>query len=387
MLDAQRASLSRRLGIAIPIFAFSHCRDVVVEVTRAGGFGVLGAVTFSPEQLERELAWIDSHVGGRPYGIDVLMATSYERAAETASGPLIDMVPEAQREFVTRLLDEEGVPRLPPGLEREIVTERAERDKNNTRYGARRLIDVALNHPQVRMVVSALGVPPAELVGLLRARGILVGGLCGKPEHVRHHQAAGVDVIIAQGSEAAGHTGSISSMVLWPHVVDACAGTGVAVLAAGGFSTGRHVAAAEALGADGAWIGSLWLGTRESELLQHEKAGLFTASSSDTVQATCMSGKTARMLKSKWTDAWARPDAPPTLPTPLQGVLFRWANDRIARVGRTDLVSVPVGQAVGVIRAEESTREVMVRLQSEYLEVLGRMDERLRDLSVETGSA
>jgi NAD(P)H-dependent flavin oxidoreductase YrpB (nitropropane dioxygenase family) len=374
-------SICERLGCETPIFAFSHCRDVVVEVTRAGGFGVLGAGSHTPDQLEHELDWIDRHVGGRSYGVDVVMTTSYDESAEEITGPLIDVLPEEHKRFVSALLDAEGVPPVPPAIERQILEERAERDRNATRWGARRLVDVALKHPQVKLVVNALGVPPRDLVDELHGRGILVGGLCGKPEHATYHLQGGVDVLIAQGSEAGGHTGGISTMVLTPQIVAACAGSGVAVLAAGGITSGRHIAATEALGADGVWIGSLWLGTRESDWLPHEKEAVYRATSSDTVQSKCMSGKSVRMLRSRFSDAWNRPDAPAPLPAPFQSVLFRWAKDRISRAARTDLFSGPAGQGVGTISGEESVRDVMYRLQEEYLEAVDRVTQRARRLA------
>lgn len=366
-------SLTDRLGCDTAIFAFSHCRDVVVEVTKAGGFGVLGAGSFTPAQLEQELAWIDSHVGGRNYGIDVLMPVRYDKTTEAVSGPLIDIIPQEQKDFVTALLDKEGVPRVPPDIHRQILEDRAERDRNSTRWGARRLIDVALNHRQVKLIVSALGVPARELVDDLHARRILVGGLCGKPDHARYHRDGGVDVLIAQGSEAGGHTGSVSTMVLVPQVVDVCKDTAVSVLAAGGVTSGRHIVAAEALGAAGVWIGSLWLGTRESDLMPHEKQAIYNANSTDTVQSKSMTGKSVRMLRSKWSDAWAQPDAPPPCMPPLQTVLFRWAGDRIRRGVRSDLYSGPAGQAVGVIKQEESVKDVMYRLQEEYIDTTSRI--------------
>jgi NAD(P)H-dependent flavin oxidoreductase YrpB (nitropropane dioxygenase family) len=368
-----KSALSERLGCEVAIFAFSHCRDVVVEVTKAGGFGVLGAGSHTPEQLEHELAWIDSHVGGRPYGVDVIMTTKYDKSTETITGPLIDIIPQAHKDFITELLDREGVPRLPPEIEQEKREEGAKRDRNPTRWGARRLIDISVQHPQVKMVVNALGVPSRDLVDELHSSGRLVGGLCGKPEHARAHRDGGVDVLIAQGSEAAGHTGSLSTMVLVPQVVDVCAGSDTAVLAAGGITEGRHIAAAEALGADGVWTGSLWLGVRESHWLPHERQAVYDATSSDTVQSKCMSGKPVRMLRSKFSEAWSQPGAPEPLPAPLQSVLFRWAGARIARAERTDLFSGPAGQGIGTITGEESVKDVMYRLQEQYIDVIERM--------------
>lgn len=197
-----------RFGCEVPIFAFSHCRDVVVEVTKAGGFGVLGAVTFSPEQLERELKWIDEHVGGRSYGVDVLIPVVYDRDAEASAEEVVDMIPVEQKQFVENLLDAEGVPPLSHDDSAEARRELVGRGRNSTPSGARKLIDVALAHPQIKLVVSALGAPPKDLVDELHARGILVGSLCGKAEHARAQRAAGVDIIVAPRHRSRGAHGA-----------------------------------------------------------------------------------------------------------------------------------------------------------------------------------
>ena len=279
-----RTPICERLGCEVPIFAFSHCRDVVVEATRAGGFGVLGAVSFSPEQLERELKWIDEHVDGKPYGVDVLIPSNYDKAAEAGDQPVQDMLPAEQRQFMEDLLASEGVPELGPDDAKAAREDLMGRGRNSTPAGARKLIDVALRHAQVNLVVSARGTPPKALVEELLGRDILVGSLCGKPEHAADQRDAGVDIIVAQGTEAGGHTGQISTLVLVPQVVDLVSSAGVAVLAAGGISRGSQIAAAFALGAQGVWMGTVWLGTRESELTPMEKDVLFKARTEDAVQ-------------------------------------------------------------------------------------------------------
>ncbi|MGE0097998.1 MAG: nitronate monooxygenase [Hydrogenophaga sp.] len=357
--------ICERLGCEVPIFAFSHCRDVVVEATRAGGFGVLGAVTFSPEQLERELKWIDDHVDGRPYGVDVLIPSNYDKDAEASEQPVQDMLPAEQRQFMEDLLAREGVPELGPDDAKAAREELSGRGRNSTPAGARKLIDVALRHPQVKLVVSALGTPPRALVDELHARGILVGSLCGKPEHAVDQREAGVDIIVAQGTEAGGHTGQISTLVLVPQVVDVVA-PGMAVLAAGGISRGSQIAAAFALGAQGVWMGTVWLGTRESELTPMEKDVLFKARTEDAVQRKYQTGKTVRMIRSKASEAWEKPGAPKHLPPPLQNVLYHSARIRIEKARRADLCSFPAGQVVGTMRDETSVRQVMADLMNEY---------------------
>ena len=370
---AVRTPICDRLGIALPIFAFSHCRDVVVEVTKAGGFGVLGAATISPEQLEIELRWIDEHVGGRPYGVDVIIPSAYDREAEAAADDPSRLVPAGHRAFVDQLLAAEGVPELPPDERERIHREIAMGRGQMTPDGARALVRTALRHPGVKMVVSALGAPPPDVVDELRQRGIVIGALCGKPQHALKQIAAGVEVIIAQGTEAGGHTGDIATLVLVPAVVDAV-GPDVAVLAAGGITSGRQIAACLALGAQGVWCGSVWLTTRESELEPFEKEAMFAARAEDAVRRRARTGKTVRMLKSKLSEAFEQPGAPPILPTPLQGILYNEAHARVVRAKRRDLYSFPVGQAVGSLNAETSVREVMYQMQLDYVEAMARLN-------------
>lgn len=367
-----RTQIAERLGCEVPIFAFSHCRDVVVEVTRAGGFGVLGAGTFSPEQLETELGWIDGRVGDRPYGVDVIIPTRYDREAEAASGDPALLIPEAHRAFMARLLEAEGVPDLPPDERARIHKEIVEGRGAMTPGGARQLVQVALSHAGVKLLVSALGAPPDDVVAELRRRGILLGALCGKPAHAVRQLKAGVQVIVAQGTEAGGHTGEISTLVLVPQVVEVCPPE-VPVLAAGGISRGSQIAAALALGAQGAWCGTIWLGTRESELTPFEKQVLFDARTDDAVRRRVRTGKTVRMTRSRLSEAWERPGAPGYLLPPLQGILYNEAHARVVRAQRADLCSIPAGQVVGTMTAETSVREIMYQLQSEYAATMERI--------------
>ena len=367
-----RTPICDRLGCELPIFAFSHCRDVVVAVAKAGGFGVLGASTVSPEQLERELHWIDEHIGGRPYGVDVIIPTTYDAQAEQQSDDPARLIPQGHRDFVDNILAAEGVPRLPPDEQQRIHQEIAAGRGAMTPDGARRLVETTLRHAGVKLVVSALGAPPPDVVARLRERGVMIGALCGKASHVRRHREAGVEVIVAQGTEAGGHTGDISTMVLVPQVV-AAAGPDIAVLAAGGITGGSQVAASLALGAQGVWCGTVWLGTIESELDPFEKATIFAAKAEDAVRRRVRTGKPVRMLKSKLSEAWDQPGAPPILPTPLQGILYNQAHARVVRAKRGDLYSFPVGQSVGSVNSETTVKDVMYRMQLEYVDAMERL--------------
>ena len=369
--------LCDQLGCEVPIFAFSHCRDVVAAVSRAGGFGVLGGSTFSPERFETELRWIDEHTGGRPYGVDVLIPAAYDKRAEQRTGrlgaeQLERLIPAEHRAFLDGILAEHGVPELPDDERARLRHELAAGRGAMTPDGARDLIALSLEHPQVRMAVSALGPPPPDVVEKLRARDVVIGALCGKARHAQRHLEAGVQVVIAQGTEAGGHTGDIATMVLVPEVA-AAVGERAAVLAAGGIAHGSQIAASLAMGAQGVWCGTIWLGTRESELDDFERQMVVDTPTDGTVRRRARTGKTVRMIRSELSEAWERPGAPEHLPTPLQGVLYNEAHTRVVRARRKELYSFPVGQSVGAVTGETTVAEVMYRLQLEFADAVERL--------------
>ena len=362
-------------GLELPIFAFSHCRDVVVEVSRAGGMGVLGASGFTKEQLEEELRWIDAHVGGKPYGVDLLMPNRYEKVAPQQRMSIDDLLPQAQRDFVKQMMDDAGVPALPADL-RQSLLDGYNRKINMTPDDAEGLVDVALSFP-VKLIVSALGIAPKHMIDLIHERGVKVGALVGKVEHAVHQKEAGIDLLIAQGAEAGGHTGTVSSLVLWPQVVDAVAP--LPVLAAGGVGRGRQMAAALALGAEGIWCGSVWLGTAQSELLPEMKSRLYAAQSEDAIQTRALSGKPCRALKSEFTEAWARPGAPKPLPMPLQTLLVAEAKMRFERARDPRFLTYPVGQVVGDMKHETTCRQVIEDMLGEFVDATERLGGLLQD--------
>ena len=360
-----------QLGIEFPIFAFTHCRDVVVAVSKAGGFGVLGAVGFTPEQLEIELKWIDEHIGDKPYGVDIVIPGKYEGMgemdAEKLETMLLASVPAAHREHAERILADHGVPKLPEG-DRPIG-----QLLGWTAATAKPQLDVALQHPGVKLIANALGTPPPDIMDEIHARGRLVAALCGAGKQAKQHKAAGVDIIIAQGTEGGGHTGEIGSMVLWPEVIDAVAPT--PVLAAGGVGSGRQIAAALAMGAQGVWTGSLWLTVTEADAPPAQTECYLEATSKDTVRSRSFTGKPCRMLRNDWTDAWEQPDQPKPLGMPLQ---FMVTSDAVARGHRyatkaKRVMFNPIGQIVGRLNQVRPVRQVMQELVQEYVEAAERL--------------
>ena len=370
-----RTKATELVGIDVPIFAFSHCRDVVAAVTNAGGCGVLGAVSHSPEQLEIDLAWIEDEVDGKPYGVDLLVPEKYTGSEEGGLDrtKLADLLPEEHRRFLDDLLDRYDVPPMPDGAEQFTGMGGMRIDPKSMAP----LLDVLFHHSP-GLVASALGPPPAHFLERAHGAGIPVAALAGSVHHAERHAAAGADLIVAQGGEAGGHTGDVATMVLVPEVVDAVAP--IPVLAAGGIGTGRQLAAGMALGADGAWCGSVWLTTEESEAPPHMRDKFVAAGSDQTVRSRSMTGKPARMLKTAWTDAWDDPAGPGALPMPIQPMLVGEAVNRIHRVagkqgtGANELVTYFVGQVVGSMNSVRPARRVVLEMVEDFIDAVERLD-------------
>jgi NAD(P)H-dependent flavin oxidoreductase YrpB (nitropropane dioxygenase family) len=364
--------LCRTLGIEFPLLAFSHCRDVVVAVSRSGGFGVFGASGCAPEQLEVELAWIDGHVDGKPYGVDLLIPENLSIRTEAGAtlGDLAGQVPQGHRAFVHDLLRRHDV----DPMQGEHAREDPSRPVPYQFETGERLMDVAFRHP-IRLIANALGVPPTGMLERARRFAVPCAALVGAREHAMRQVAAGVDIIVAQGGEAGGHCGEVSTMVLVPEVLRAVQGK-VPVLAAGGIMTGRQMAGCMAMGAAGVWTGSVWLATTESETSPVFREKMVAARSRDTVRSRGRTGKPARQLRSAWTDAWEGPDSPGTLPMPLQGLISEPAIARATRAAEggnakaRELVSYFVGQGVGLVDNVPNCRQVVAGFMTEFAEAL-----------------
>ncbi len=367
-----RTDICKRLGIEFPIFAFTHCRDVVAAVANAGGLGVLGAIGFSPEELAVELSWLDDHVGDHPYGVDIVIPGKYEGMGETdptkLEAQLQAMVPDDHRRFARRLLEEHGVPETP-------LEQRRSGMMGWTEATGKPLLAEALRHEKVRVIANALGTPPTDVVDQVKASGRMIGALAGSVKHALKHKEAGLDFIVCQGTEGGGHTGEIGSLVLWPEVIDAVAP--LPVLAAGGIGTGRQIAAALAVGAQGVWTGTLWLTVEEADVSPGQMKSYLDATSADTVRSKSFTGKPCRMLKNDWTEAWDQPDTPDPLPMPLQMLV---AIDAVGAGRRfpeqaKDVTFNPCGQIVGRAARVRKARDVMFELVEEYVQALDRLVE------------
>ena len=377
-----RNEVTEMLDLEFPIFAFSHCRDVVAAVSKAGGLGVLGAVAHTPDALDVDLRWIEDEIGDKPYGVDLIIPARYagDEDGGYTTDDLVKLIPAEHRAFVDDILARYDVPPLPDDGD-------VSRGRGLARGGAAPFsanaagpqIDVALAH-RTAFVANALGPPPQSMIDAVKGAGRLVGALAGRPSHAEAHERAGVDIIIAQGSEAGGHTGEIGTMVLIPEIVDA---TSRPVLGAGGIGRGRQMAAAMALGAQGVWCGSVWLTTDEGETHPVVKEKFLAATSADTIRSRSLTGKHARMLKSAWTEEWERADTPDPLGMPLQPILTAQAQRRIDRAshhagsGAEKLANYFVGQIVGSMNQRKTSAQVVLDMIDEYIDTVHSMQTQL----------
>jgi NAD(P)H-dependent flavin oxidoreductase YrpB (nitropropane dioxygenase family) len=369
------------LGIEFPLVAFSHCRDVVAAVSKAGGFGVLGVVNRSPAEVEMELSWIDQHIDGKPYGLDVVFADNLATRGEqhVTYQALKTRVPQAHRDFAAKLLADAGVTLA----EREVG---ADDPQPFDPESAMEVLHVAFGHP-IKLIANALGVPPPEMVRMAKAHGVPVAALIGSKEHAIRQVNAGVDVLVVQGTEAGGHCGEVSTMVLTPEVLKAIKPIkDVPVLSAGGIVGGRQMAAVMAMGAAGAWTGSVWLTTTEAETSPTVREKLLEASSRDAVRTRSRTGKPCRQLRSAWTEAWERsPDSPGPLPMPLMSLVSEdalKAADKAAQAGNArarELVTGLVGQGVGLMDSVRSAGQVVQDFKQEFLEAVETLNGLLED--------
>jgi NAD(P)H-dependent flavin oxidoreductase YrpB (nitropropane dioxygenase family) len=369
----------KMFGIDFPLFAFTHCRDVVAAVSRAGGFGVLGATAFSPAQLEEELKWIDDHIDGKPYGIDVLIPEnlSIKNEKDATRGKLAQRIPQQHKDFVRDLLAKHGIEAsqmLEEGSVRAPDAHFSFQEEH-----ALKLLETSFRHP-VKLIANALGVPPEKMIEMGRKHGVPVAALVGAPEHAVRQAKAGVDIIVAQGGEAGGHCGEVSTIVLIPEVIRAIKPIrNVPVLAAGGIMTGRQMAACMAMGAAGVWTGSVWLATQESETSEIFREKMVAARSRDTIRSKGRTGKPARQLKSAWTDAWEGAGSPGSLGMPLQSLISEPALEvaqRAAARGNPkarELVTYFVGQGVGLVDSVKTCRTVVNEFMEDFAEALNDM--------------
>ena len=367
------------LDIEFPLIAFSHCRDVVVEVSKAGGFGVLGAARYNASTLEAELSWIDEHIDGKPYGVDLIAPTSMAVAEENgATEDLKNRVPQEYFDFASGILERHDIDAS------DVYANQYESDSFLTKNKATSIIDVAFDHP-IKLIANALGVPPAYMIDMGKEKGVATAALIGTREHAIKQVEAGVNIVVASGTEAGGHCGDVSTLVLIPEVYSVLKDSGVPVVAAGGIVTGRQMAACMAMGAAGVWTGSVWLTCAESDTPPVLKEKMLRASSRETVRSRSRTGKHSRQLRSPWTDAWESNTAPEPLSMPLQSQVTENPLAKVTRLaeigheGARQLSTSWVGQGVGLMSSTQSAKAIVYEFMQDYLVASERLQASLSD--------
>ena len=354
--DPLHTRLCAEYGCEVPIVAFAHTKDVIVAVTNAGGIGILGGTGRTPDELRSDIKWISERVGDKPWGVDLLVPASF---VEGNAEDLEEMIPQPYREFVEGLHSDNEIPH--PDQAKTAST-----GSPNLIREAREALDIILEE-HVPIFASGLG-SPAFIIEEAHAVGTKVWGLVGLPRQARRQVEAGVDVIIAQGYDSGGHSGTVGTFTLVPEVVEIAEESDTLVLAAGGVSSGKHLAASIAMGADGIWTGTIWLATHESETAMFLKQRLIDAKVEDAVQSRATSGKPIRQLRSNWSEAWKQPGAPEPLQMPLQGMLVNDIQAGIRDAKLEDWMTTPAGQAVVGIHEIKSAAEVVYSLVEEAME-------------------
>lgn len=359
MHPALNTPICQRLGARLPIFGFSHSLEVVAAVTNNGGIGIWGATRNTPEEIREGLAQLTAAVGGRPFGVDLVlpqgMPASDDRALMEAQ------IPDEHRNFVVGLRDKYGVPDdgLPGTRSRFVRSEEM----------ANRQFAEIMASP-VPIFAAGVGSPP-EKVAEAKAKGKTVISLVGAPKHAKRALAAGADMLVAQGYEAGAHTGDIGTYALVPQIVR-LAGD-VPVIVAGGVASGEHIAAALALGGAGVWMGTAWLFTREHGMDPVILEKLVAAGSSDTIRSRADSGKTLRQIKTAWTEEWEGVGAPTPLQMPNQDILV---GDFLGSVDRNrveTLMKSEAGQSVAYFDHETDVKTVMDSLERQASDSLHRL--------------
>ncbi|MBK7250398.1 MAG: nitronate monooxygenase [Gammaproteobacteria bacterium] len=353
--------LCDKLDIEYPVVAFTHCKDVAVAVINAGGFAVLGEAMHMPDQIAADIKWIRDRIGGKRFGIDLVLPSSVP--AEKTVDELLAMIPAGHREFEQKIKKKYNVPdpKTAPdihhwgGLDQKRALQQLE----------------VVFDERVPVFASGLG-SPAFLLERAHQLGMQVWGLVGKPRQAKKLIGIGADGVIAQGFDAAGHTGDIGTFSIVPQVVDLARGTKTSVLAAGGVTTGRHLAAALALGADGVWTGSLWLTSRESDVNLPLKERLLEAETEDAVWSNCISGYTMRTTRSPWHDEWLSAEAPDVLKPPLQMILSSNYIQGSLDYQRKDLMTEAAGQGIHYVKEMKPARQILSDIIEEALDVFDR---------------
>ena len=342
--------------------------ELVAAVSEAGGLGVFGATGDEPEELRKRIRRV-RELTDKPFGVDLLLPV----VTGSLESDGVQVQPEAIRATLKR-----EYPRHSEFVESLIGEFGLDEHRTQRKLGgggialARKQVEVILEE-KVPVFAAALG-DPAWLVPDARDAGTKVMGLVGNVRNAARQVKAGVDVVVAQGTEAGGHTGRIAMMPLVPQIVEAV--KPLPVVAAGGIATGRGGAAALALGAQGVWLGTAFLTATESQIFDSQQRAVLDGRSEDFVISRSYTGKTARQHRNPIVQAWENAGLDP-LPMPLQGMLMSDLSASAEKAGRHDLMFTPAGQASGLLDESRPAADIMASLVDEAVSVLDDLHSRI----------
>ena len=336
---------------------------LVAAVSNAGGLGVIGGAGFSAERLREEIRKVRS-MTDKPFGVDLLLPSNYMGGAAGGEMPRDprELIPAATREALKKIVEDLGVPWQE--MPREPAAE-PRRPRNGGMSDEQ--MEVVIEE-KVPVFASGLG-SPAPWLDRLKANGTKVLALVGNVKNAKRVAAAGVDIVVAQGTEAGGHTGRVATMALVPQVVDAVAPT--PVVAAGGIADGRGIVAALALGAIGVWCGTAFLVSEEANQPDLQKQRILAATDEDTRVTRLYSGKTMRNITNPLIEAWEAAGIQ-ALPMGLQGLLIQDLVYSCRKAGREDLLMNAAGQISGMLNRIRPAADILHDMVAQAARILAR---------------
>ena len=377
MASKLRTPLCDLLGMEYPIFlagmAVGGIQEtaptpikLVAAVSNAGGLGVLGDSFRTLDEMDEGIKELKKLTNGRPYGVDFLLPATRADVTATSNKEVFEQIVKEYPGHVAvmkEIIKQEG-------LEEAEVSEGEPMSTDLLK----RKIEVVLDN-KVPVFAAATGEPPEWFTERGHQMGMQFIGMCGAVRHAERQVAANVDIITAQGTEAGGHTGNISTFVLVPQIVRAISPK--PVLAAGGIGSGRHVAASLALGAQGVWVGTAFLASEETNIPEDHQNQILSGRSEQFTTSKFSSGKQQRSFHNLVKDAWVESGLP-ALPMPLQGILMEPMTQAAKKIGRWDLVGNPSGQVSGMLSERRPAKTILMEMVDEAEETIESMQGNLK---------
>lgn len=334
--------------------------ELVAAVSEAGGIGVLGTTSMTPEVLTDNIREIRK-LTKRPFGVDMLLPERVAKDAMSIRSQARAQIRERYPQhwaFMQAMRKQFNLPEVEVGDEKAI----------NVASTQMALAEVCFRE-KIDLFAAALGAPD-WLAPRAHAQGMKVLALAGNVRHAVRHRKAGVDFVVATGTEAGGHTGKVATMPLVPQVVDAV--SPLPVVAGGGIGDGRQLAAALALGAVGVWVGTAFLVSEESQIGDRAKDLLIAAESGDVEPHTLYTGKPMRGLKNQVTEAWLASGLE-AMPLPFQKIMMDDFQLSAHLSGQIEFEANPGGQITGMLKERKPAAAIVRDMVELAAETIGRL--------------